>query len=107
MDAPSAAIPHRAQTLAVLRLMGDREPILMLGEAADICGTRWMLDGVEVPPAIAKYLLREGYIAKAAVTELGAQCLMITAAGKAFRAAGLRWWRRIGWLGRLRVWICG
>jgi hypothetical protein len=102
-----AAIPHRAETLKVLRLMGKFAPILMLGKHPDDYGTRWTLHGEAVEPAIAKYLMREGYIAENGITEMGARTLMLTASGAEFRADGLRWWQSLRWLEKLKTILRG
>ena len=103
----SHAIPSRAQTLDVLRLMGTSLPILMLQGDDDGFGTRWLLDGQQVEPGIARYLMDEGFIAENGATEFGARRLTLTDAGLQFRANGVRWWRSLGLLERLSVWFLG
>ena len=45
MDASgNSPIPNRAETLNVLRLMGDYAPMLMLRGDADGYGDRWSVD---------------------------------------------------------------
>lgn len=100
-------IPNRAETLQVLRLMGDYAPILMLCGAADGFGARWSIDGHPVQPAIATWLMQEGYIADTGATELGARKLALTAAGIEFRKEGLLWWAGLGRWARLRIVIFG
>lgn len=100
---PRQLIPFRAQTLDVLRLMGTSLPILMLPGDDDGFGTRWLLDGQEVEPGIARYLMDEGFIAENGVTEFGARCLTLTEAGQKFRTSGMRWWQGIGFLERIGV----
>ena len=70
---PTGLIPNRAQTLEILRLMGRHRPLLMLLGDDDGYGTRWLLDGQEVPPGIAKYLMQAGLVADAGATELRSQ----------------------------------
>jgi hypothetical protein len=74
-SSPSTLIPDRAQTLAVLRLMGSYQPILMLPGEDDGYGARWVLDGHEVQPGIAKYLMAAGFIAETGATEFRAASL--------------------------------
>ena len=100
-------IPNRAETLKVLRLMGDYQPILMLGGEADGYGARWTLDGNEIPPAIAGYLMKSGFIVDGGATQMGAKKLVLTEAGVRFRADGLLWWARLGFLGKLKATILG
>ncbi len=100
-------IPHRGETLKVLRLMRDGEPILMLGSGKDDFGTRWTLSGQEVLPAIATYLMEAGFLAAAGKTGLGATRLILTDAGTRFRENGLRWWHELGWLEKLKITLFG
>lgn len=100
-------IPNRAETLKVLRLMGDYQPILMLGGEADGYGARWTLDGSEIPPAIAGYLMKSGFVIDAGATQMGARKLVLTEAGVKFRADGLLWWAGLGFLGKLKATILG
>ena len=100
-------IPNRAETLKVLRLMGDYQPILMLGGEADGYGARWTLDGNEIPPAIAGYLMKSGFIVDGGATQMGAKKLVLTEAGVRFRADGLLWWAGLGFLGKLKATILG
>ena len=100
-------IPTRAQTLAVLRLMGSYRPILMLPGSADGGGRRWLIDGQQVLPGIAKYLMNWGYIAEDGATDLGARQLKLTDAGRRLRDNGLRWWDSLSLLQRLRVIVLG
>lgn len=104
---PANRIPNRAETLKVLRLMGDFQPILMLTGDDDGYGTRWVLDGQQVQPAIAQYLMAEGFVADVGVTEFGARKLALTGAGRDFRERGLRWWRSLGLLQRLNITVFG
>lgn len=99
----TASIPGRAETLEVLRLMGDIEPILMLPGDKDGFGTRWMLRGEQVQPAIAGYLMAEGFVADSGPTELGARRLALTAAGAEFRQEGVRWWAGLKLFERTRI----
>ena len=100
-------IPTRAQTLAVLRLMGAYRPILMLPGGADGGGRRWLIDGQQVLPGIAKYLMNWGYIAEDGATDLGARRLKLTEAGRRLRDNGLRWWDSLTTWQRLRVIVLG
>lgn len=101
--APASFIPNRAETLKVLRLMGEFRPILMLTGDDDGYGTRWVLDGQQVQPAIARYLMSSGFLADTGATEFGARTLKLTDAGTRFRDNGLRWWSSLGFLQRLKV----
>ncbi len=105
--AMKSAIPNRAQTLKLLRLMGEHAPILYLRGEDDGFGDRWTLHGGEVPPAIAGWLMQSGYVADIGATEMGARRLLLTPAGVEFRADGLRWWAQLGRLARLRVIVFG
>jgi hypothetical protein len=108
MDASgNTPIPNRAETLKVLRLISDYQPMLMLGGEADGYGARWTLDGNEISPAIATYLMKSGYIVAAGATEMGARKLALTEAGAQFRTDGLRWWAGLGILAKLKVTILG
>jgi hypothetical protein len=104
---PATPIPSRAQTLDVLRLMGSYRPIMMLPGDDDGYGARWLLDGQQVEPGIAKYLTDEGFIADDGATEFGARKLTLTASGQRLRADGLRWWSSLGVLQRLKVILMG
>jgi len=104
---PTTLIPNRAQTLEVLRMMGNYRPILMLPGERDGYGSRWLLDGEQVLPGIAKYLMHEGFIADSGVTEFGARKLTLTESGIRFRQNGVLWWKSLGFLQRLRVTILG
>ncbi|MBI5901305.1 MAG: hypothetical protein HZB40_19055 [Rhodocyclales bacterium] len=105
--AVNSAIPHRAQTLNLLRLMGEHAPILHLRGDPDGFGERWTLHGGEVLPAIAGWLMQSGYLADAGATEMGARRLLLTPAGIEFRRQGLHWWAQLGALARLRVIVFG
>lgn len=96
-------IPRRAQTLDVLRLMGAGRNILMLQGADDGYGTRWILDGQQVLPGIAKYLMEAGFVADVGATEFGARKLALTDSGRRFRENGVRWWGSLGVLQRLKI----
>jgi DNA-binding PadR family transcriptional regulator len=104
---PAEAIPNRAETLQVLRLLGDYESLLMLGEHAEDYGTRWTLGGQQVEPAIARYLLTEGFIAERGRTELGARVFRITPTGQRFREDGVAWWGALRLWQRLKVRVFG
>lgn len=104
---PTSSIPERALTLEVLRLMGENRAILMLRGDDDGYGARWMLDGEQVLPAIAKYLMDGGFIADTGATEFGARKLVLTDSGRRFRENGVLWWKSLGFLRRLRIRILG
>ncbi len=87
-------IPNRAETLKVLRLMGDY-------------GARWTLDGGEIQPAIATYLMQAGFIEDSGATEMGARKLVLTEAGAQFRKDGLSWWAGLGLIQKLKIIILG
>jgi hypothetical protein len=100
-------IPNRADTLRVLRLLDERETMLMLPGDADGYGTRWTLGGEQVQPAIARYLMSEGFIAESGSTEYGARILVLTPTGASFREDGLRWWAGLSGLQKLKAVIFG
>ncbi len=87
--------------------MGRHAPILWLRGSDDGFGDRWTLHGAQVEPAIACWLAEAGYIADGGATPFGARRLQLTPAGVAFREDGLRWWRELGPLARLRVILFG
>jgi len=87
--------------------MGDFRPILMLTGDDDGYGTRWVLDGQQVQPGIARYLMAENYVADSGATEFGARTLALTESGRDFRERGLRWWAALGWVQRLQVRLFG
>lgn len=103
----SASIPLRAETLQVLRLMGDFEPILMLTGDDEGYGSRWTLSGQQIQPAIARYLMEAGFIADTGKTEFGAKTLTLTEAGSQFRERGLNWWAELSFLQKLKVMLLG
>ena len=108
MDAPgNARIPNRAETLKVLRLMGDYRPMLMLRGASDGYGARWTIDGQQIQPAIATWLMKSSFIADSGATEMGARKLTLTEAGARFRMDGLEWWAGLGLLEKLKVVVLG
>lgn len=106
-SSPTSRIPNRAQTLEVLRLMGAYRPILMLPGDDDGYGTRWVLDGQQVQPEIAKYLMKAGFLADTGATEFGARTLTLTESGNRFRENGVLWWQSLGFLERLTITILG
>ncbi len=101
------AIPHRAETLEILRLMGEHAPMLWLRGDDDGCGERWTLHGQQVQPAIAAWLMHLGYLADAGATEMGARRLILTPAGVEFRRQGQAWWKGLGVVGRLKAKVLG
>lgn len=108
MDSPVRTdIPSRAETLKVLRLMGTHAPIMMLRGEDDGFGCRWTLHGMQVQPAIAGWLMEQGYLADAGATEMGARRLTLTPTGIEFRRQGLDWWAGLGIFGRLKVMLFG
>lgn len=100
---PTTSIPDRALVLAVLRRISEQRPLLMLPEELDGYGARWLLDGQQVLPPIAKYLMRMGFVAERGATELGAIRFLLTESGSRFRENGLLWWKGLGLLQRLQV----
>jgi hypothetical protein len=107
MDAGNASIPNRAETLKVLRLMGDYRPMLMLRGDSDGYGARWTIDGQQIQPAIATYLMKSDFIVDSGATEMGARKLTLTDSGTRFRADGLAWWAGLGLLEKLKVVVLG
>src|SRR5690349_20931027 len=97
-SSPTNSIPSRAETLKVLRLMGEHAQILMLTGDADDYGTRWTLHGQQVQPAIARFLLDSGFIVEAGHTEFGARKLSLTPRGSKFREDGVAWWSGLSFL---------
>lgn len=106
-SSPTSLIPSRAQTLDVLRHMGAYRPMLMLRGSDDGYGARWLLDGMQVQPGIAKYLMNGGFLADSGATEFGARILTLTDSGKRLRENGLLWWDSLGYLERWRIRIFG
>ncbi|HNC19614.1 MAG: hypothetical protein NFW04_17190 [Candidatus Accumulibacter sp.] len=104
---PTTSIPDRALVLAVLRRISEQRPLLMLPEELDGYGARWLLDGQQVLPPIAKYLMRMGFVAERGATELGAIRFLLTESGSRFRENGLLWWKGLGLLQRLQVRVFG
>lgn len=100
-------IPHRAETLKVLRLMGTHAPIMMLRGEDNGFGCRWTLHGMQVQPAIAGWLMAQGYLVDTGATEMGARCLFLTPDGIEFRRKGLEWWAGLGIVGKLKVLVLG
>lgn len=108
MNASSSnIIPSRAQTLEILRLIGNYRPLLMLPGDDDGYGTRWVLDGQQVEPGIAKYLIDGGFVAQTGATGFGARELTLTESGQRLRDSGLRWWASLSILQRLKITILG
>ena len=106
-SSPASPIPSRAQTLDVLRHMGTYRPMLMLRGSDDGYGTRWLLDGMQVQPGIAMYLMNGDFLVDSGATEFGARKLTLTESGKRLRDNGVIWWESLGYLERLRVTIFG
>ena len=107
MSSSPSPIPNRVETLRVLRLMGDYEPLLMLAGSDDGYGKRWTLGGQQVQPAIAHYLMEAGFVAEEGKTQFGARKLALTADGVRFRDKGVRWWAGLSFLQKLKVTIFG
>ncbi|MBL8424829.1 MAG: hypothetical protein JNK06_15210 [Candidatus Accumulibacter phosphatis] len=105
--APTDLIPNRAHTLEILRLMGRHRPLLMLLGDDDGYGTRWLLDGQEVPPGIAKYLMQAGLVADAGATGFGVRRLALTDSGNRVRENGETWWKSLGFIERFKIRILG
>lgn len=106
-DLPQGRIPNRADTLRILRGMGERTPILMLIGDDDGYGTRWLLEGQQIQPAIARYLMDTGFLADAGATQFGARLLNLTESGERFRETGLRWWQGLSFLEKVGVTLFG
>lgn len=99
-------IPHRAETLQVLRLISS-EPILMLTGDDEGYGSRWTISGQQVQPAIARYLMESGFVAEIGQTEFGARKLALTVSGNQFREKGLSWWSGLSLIQKIRVTLLG
>lgn len=106
-SAANPSIPNRAETLKVLRLMGEHAPILMLTGDGEGYGTRWILHGQQVQPAIARYLMKAGFIADSGATEFGARKLALTPRGSQFREDGEHWWKSLSLFQKLKITIFG
>ena len=104
---PLASIPQRAETLQVLRLISEYEPMLMLSGDEEGYGSRWTLSGQQVQPAIARYLMESGFVAEIGKTEFGARKLTLTATGSELREKGLTWWGGLNFLQKLKVTLFG
>jgi len=104
---PPSAVPSRAETLQILRLMGDFEPILMLTGDDEGYGSRWTLSGQQVQPAIARFLMESDFIADTGKTEFGARTLTLTEKGNQFRKKGVVWWNGLNFLEKLKVRLFG
>lgn len=102
----SKTIPHRAETLQVLRFIA-REPMLMLTGDDEGYGSRWTLGGQQIQPAIARYLMESGFIAETGRTEFGARELTLTPSGDLFREKGLHWWASLSLFQKIRVTLLG
>ena len=81
--------------------------MLMLTGSDDGYGTRWVVEGQQVQPAIASYLMEAGFVTDVGATEFGARRLVLTDSGLRFRDNGLRWWSGLGWLERIKVMLFG
>lgn len=106
-SAAKSTIPNRAETLKVLRLMGQHAPILMLTGDPDGYGTRWILHGQQIQPVIARFLLKSGFIADSGATEFGARTLNLTPRGSKFREDGVAWWASLTFFQKLWITVLG
>lgn len=104
---PPASIPQRAETLQVLRLISEFEPMLMLSGDDEGYGSRWTLSGQQVQPAIARYLMESGFVTEIGQTEFGARKLALTESGNEFREKGLHWWSGLNFLEKLKITLFG
>ena len=102
-----ATIPSRAETLQILCLINNGQPLLMLGSGEDGYGSRWTLSGEQVQPAIARNLMEAGLVTEIGQTEFGARRLVLTPSGCELRERGIRWWASLGWLEKLRIKLLG
>jgi hypothetical protein len=100
-------IPFRADVLKVIRVLGQGKPMLMLPGDGRGYGARWTLSGQEIPPAIACYLMDEGFIAEHGQTEFGAKRLVLTASGDEFLREGNAWWSGLTVFQKLRATLFG
>ncbi len=100
------SIPHRAETLQVLRLIVS-EPILMLVGDEEGYGSRWLIGGQQIQPAIARYLMESGFVADIGKTEFGARKLALTDSGNQFREKGLHWWSELNLWQKMRIVLFG
>ena len=102
-----ATVPLRAETLQVLRLISEIEPLLLLRGDDDGYGSRWTLSGQQVQPAIAQFLMEFGFVADIGKTEFGAIKLALTDKGREFREKGIRWWSQLSLLQKLKIMVMG
>jgi hypothetical protein len=103
----TATVPLRAETLQVLRLISDFEPLLLLRGDDDGYGSRWTLSGQQVQPAIAQFLMEFGFVADIGKTEFGAIKLALTEKGSEFREKGIVWWARLSFLEKMKIRVFG
>ena len=101
------SIPSRAETLEILRMMGDFEPILMLASDGEGYSTRWTLQGQELPSPIVRYLMEQGYVVEAGMTEMGARKLALTPDGADLREEGNLWWSELSFWQRIKIRLFG
>lgn len=102
-----SSIPRRSETLEILRLISEHEPILMLAGENDGLGARWTLSGQEIQPAIVRFLKESGFIAEIGKTGMGAIKLGLTEKGVEFREKGLKWWSELSFLQKMKVTLLG
>ncbi|AXS80083.1 hypothetical protein [Dechloromonas sp. HYN0024] len=102
-----ATVPLRAETLQVLRLISEFEPLLLLRGDDDGYGSRWTLSGQQVQPAIAQFLMEFGFVADSGKTEFGAIKLALTEKGSEFRENGIRWWSELSLVQKLKITLLG
>ena len=102
-----ATIPQRAETLQILRMMSEFEPMLMLTGDDEGYGSRWTLSGQQVQPAIARFLMEFGFIADIGKTEFGAIKLALTDKGSQFREKGVLWWSELNFMQKVKIRVFG
>ena len=102
-----SSIPRRSETLEILRLISEQEPILMLAGDADGLGARWTLSGQEIQPAIVRFLKDSGFITETGKTGMGAIKLGLTKEGIQSRNKGLKWWSELSFLQKMKVTLLG
>jgi len=100
-------IPQRAETLQILRMISEFEPMLMLTGDDEGYGSRWTLSGQQVQPAIARFLMESGFIADIGKTEFGAIKLALTDKGSQFREKGVLWWSELNFMQKVKIRVFG
>jgi len=102
-----SSIPQRAETLQILRMISEFEPMLMLTGDDEGYGSRWTLSGQQVQPAIARFLMESGFIVKIGKTEFGAIKLSLSDKGSQFREKGVLWWSELNFMEKMKIRIFG